>query len=353
VCFALTAAISGEFNYQGGDRQTFYGQFPFDGSGDVWNRQAGQVMTDGSVQVEVLTSREAPAQFVRNIQYFLIGRHFGFVPYFFPGFVAIVAWLLSSARRDCWRILVFLGFAASVVMMLLVLPFTWSGGGGPTGNRYLLSVYVVLLFLVPAAKTTWTGILAWLGGALFTAKLLVNAFVAAKYPYLMAERGAVRRLPVELAMTTDLPVMLAGPTRARIPYGHSPTMQLYFLDQNSFPPEPPGMWVAGGRRTDIVVRTESRIAHLEVEAESPIRTVLTISMGAGPTVVPLVPGRVATFQVPASGVLYARYGQSYAYLLSASSSEGFVPALLDPAAPARDYRNLGALLRFRAITVAE
>jgi hypothetical protein len=352
LCFAFTAAVSGEFNYQGGDRQTFYGSFPFDGTGDVWNRQAGQVMTDGSVQVEVLTSSDAPAQFVRNIEYFLLGRHFGFVPYFFPGAVALATWLLSDDRRQPWRILVFGGFVASVVMMLLVLPFTWSGGGGPVGNRYLLSVYAVLIFLVPGGSLAAAGALAWMGGALFTAKILLNPFVAAKYPYLIPERGAVRRLPVELAMTTDLPVMLAGPTRARIPYGHDPTMLLYFLDQNSFPPEPPGMWVSGGRRTDIIVRTVDPIAHLAVEAESPIQTVLTVSMGANEVETRLVPGKIATFDVPASGVLYGRYGQSYAYLLSAASSEGFVPALRDPAAPARDYRNLGALMRFRAVTAA-
>ena len=192
--------------------------------------------------------------------------------------------------------------------MLLVWPFTWNGAGGPTGNRYLLGIYPVLLFLMPPGNIAWAGIAAWLGGALFTAKILMNPFIAAKYPYLMTERGAARRLPVELTMVTDLPVMVAGPTRARIPYGHNPTMQLFFLDQNSFPPEPPGMWVAGGRRTDIIVRTVERLDHLAVEAESPINTVLTVSMGAEPVVVPLVPGKVATFNVPARGVLYERYG---------------------------------------------
>ena len=352
VCFTFNAAVTGEFNYQGGDRQTFYGSFPFDGSGDVWNRQANQIITDGSVQVEVMTSSQWPARFARNVEYFLVGRHFGFIPYFFPGFVAILAWALSRARRDMWRAFIFLGFVASVVVMLLMLPFTWSGGGGPTGNRYLLSVYVVLLFLMPPGNIVGAGVLAWLGGALFTAKILLNPFAAAKYPYLTPERGAARRLPVELSMTTDLPVMLAGPSRARIPYGQNPTMLLYFLDQNSFPPEPPGMWVAGGRRSDIIVRTVDRLDHIAVEAESPIPTVLTVSMGAQPVVVPLARGQIRKFDVKADGVLYERYGQSYAYLLSASSSEGFIPALLDPTAPARDYRNLGALLRFAAVVAA-
>ena len=349
LSFAFNAAVTGEFNYQGGDRQTFYGSFPFDGSGDVWNRQARQVVTEGNVQIEVLTSGELPARFARNVDYFLVGRHFGFIPYFFPGVVAIAAWLFSSARRDPWRLMTFVVFVFSVVAMLLVWPFTWSGGGGPTGNRYLLGIYPALLFLMPPGNVAAASLLAWLGGALFTAKILLNPFIAAKYPYLTTERGAARRLPVELSMLTDLPVMLAGPTRARIPYGHNPTMLLYFLDQNSFPPEPPGMWVAGGRRTDIVVHTNDRLDHLAVEAESPISTVLTVSMGAESVVVPLIPGKIATFNVPARGVLYERYVRSYAYLLSATSSEGFVPVLRDPTAPARDYRNLGALLRFAAI----
>jgi hypothetical protein len=190
----------------------------------------------------------------------------------------------------------------------------------------------------------WPGAFAWAGGALFAAKMLMNPFVAAKYPYLMTERGPARRLPVELTMVNDLPVMLA-PSRPRIPYGHDPTMLLYFLDQNAFPPEPPGMWVSGGGRADIIVRTVDPIDHLSIEAESPIRTTLTIAMGAGDVTVSLIPPRVSNFDVPASGV---RYLQSYAYVLSIRSSDGFVPHLQD--AKSSDSRNLGALLRFRAVT---
>jgi len=353
ICFTFNAAVTGEFNYQGGDRQTFYGSFPFDGSGDVWNRQATPTGTEGTVQIEALTNSDLPARLARNIQYFLAGRHFGFIPYFFPGVVAIVVWLFSGARRDRWRIVTFLVFAFAVVAMLLVWPFTWSGGGGPTGNRYLLGIYPVLLFLMPPGNIGAAGLMAWLGGALFTAKILLNPFIAAKYPFLTTERGAARRLPVELSMLTDLPVMLAGPSRARIPYGHDPTMLLYFLDQNSFPPEPPGMWVAGGRRTDIVVHVNDPLDRLAVEAESPIPTILTVSMGGESVVVPLTPGKIARFNVPARGVLYERYVRSFAYLLSASSSGGFVPALRDPAATARDYRNLGALMRFAAVPAGQ
>src|SRR5438445_1466728 len=104
------------------------------------------------------------------------------------------------------------------------------------------------------------------------------------------------------------------------------------------------MWVCGGRRADIDVRTEDPIDHLAVTAESPIRTSLTISLGGSPKTVSLVPHRLVTIDIPARGV---RARRSYAYLLSVRSSEGFIPHLQAP--DSQDMRNLGAQINFRAI----
>ena len=348
--FGLNAAISGEFNYQGGDRRTFYGSFPFDRPGYVWETGAGSgpAGTDGQMQQLVLTSPEAPRWFVRNLEYFLVGRHFGLVPYFFPGVVAIVAWLASRARGDTWRILVFLTFVGATVALLLVLPFTWSGGGGPPGNRYFFTAYPVLLFLLPPGGGLTPGLVAWIGGALFTAKMLVNPFVAAKYPYLTVEKGPARRLPIELTMANDLPVRLAQPLRARVQYRTDPGVLLYHMDQNSWPPEPNGMWISGSGRSEIIVRAAFPIEYMQFEAESPVPTVITLSLGSTPVRVALQPRQTAYFNVPASGV---RGFGDFDYLLVTHSTEGFVPHLLEPAN--MDYRNLGAQLRFRPVTPTE
>jgi hypothetical protein len=81
-----------------------------------------------------------------------------------------------------------------------------------------------------------------------------------------------------------------------------------------------------------------------VTAVSPLPTTFIISMGAAEVRVPLQPGKASTFPVPASGVRDLR---SYAYLLSARSTEGFTPHLRDPAN--EDRRNLGVLMRFTAV----
>jgi hypothetical protein len=343
--FAFNASVSGEFNYQGGDRKTFVERYPFDGTGLRWDQLGGGVIDDpGAAAQSVLFNRDVPRRFALNVKYFLLGRHFGFIPYFFPGAVAIAVWLLSPARRDLWRIAIFASAMLSIAALLLVLPITWSGGGGPPGNRYFFNVYPVLFFLMPATPGPLPGVIAWIGGALFVGKMLMNPFAAAKFTWLIAEKGPLRRLPVELTLANDLPVQLAQPLRGHVAYGPRDErgMLLYFLDQNAWPPEPQGMWLSGAGRADIIVRTVRPVDHLIVECESPIHTVLTMSMGADSVTVTLEPHTIQTVNVPASGVHGAR---DYVYLLSARSTEAFVPHLVDPAN--QDYRNLSAQLRFQ------
>jgi hypothetical protein len=343
--FALNAAVTGEFNYQAGDRKTFVERFPFDRADATWQSFSHDVVDDpGQAAQAVLINPQLPARFVRNVEYFLLGRHFGFIPYYFPGVVAAIAWLWSRRRRDDWRIVTFSGFVLAAVVLLLVLPFTWSGGGGPPGNRYALSAYPLLLFLMPPMSSVAPGLVTWLVGALFTARMLVNPFAAAKFTWEIYERGMPRRLPVELPMSQDLPVALAQPMRSPIPYS-DPGLRLSFLDQNAWPPEPPGMWISGSGRAEIILRAERPVRHLLIEAESQIRTTVTVSLGDDDVSVVVEPKKVTTFVVPAGSPVPGRYGDSV-YLMTTHSSDGFVPHLIDGSA---DYRNLGALLRFRAV----
>ena len=354
LCFTVNAAVSGEFNYQGGDRKYFALRFPFETPEATWQSFRGSVTTDASTPREVLTSSELPARFARNVAYFLVGRHFGFVPYFFPGVVAIGWWLMSRSRRDAWRLCVFGALVASAIATLIYLPWTWSGGGGPLGNRYISPVYPLVVFLIPAGISIAPGVVAWVGGAIFTAKMLVNPFWAAKFTYLVTEKGPARRLPVELTMANDLPVRLAQPLRAPIQYRDDPGVKLYFLDQNAWPPEPTGVnddgsrkfsiWVSGSGRADIIVRCAWPIERLQVEVESPIHTVLTLAAGADPVTRTIVPRQVQAFDLKTAGV---RGFGDYDYLLTVRSTDGFIPHLMEPGNG--DYRNLGAQVRFKPV----
>ena len=330
--FAVNAGISGEFNYQGGfDRRTFYGGmtngFPFEPP-DLPFEQKGLQRATNEVVVE---ERLSPSGFVRllgtNLGYFLIGRHFGFVPFFFPGVVTVGLFFWHRRSRRAWQWAILGTAVLTAVALAIYMPYTWSGGGGPPGNRYFLSVYPALFFLTPPLTSLVAPMLAGLGGTLFVIQILVNPFVAAKQPYLSVERGLLRALPVELTMVNDLPIMNDA-SRSRVAYGSDPRLLLYYLDQNAYPPEAPGIWVTGGRRADIIVRTNHRpFAEVEVTLLSRVANTVTVELGGDRRDVDVEANRPTSVTLVPRGV-YAR--RSWAYLLSVTAREGITP-------PARQF----------------
>src|SRR5205823_1336659 len=133
--------------------------FPFDASpASAWDA-APEFSTNDSDSEAVLT--DFSNRFVHNFEYFLVGRHAGFLPYFFPGVVAAVAWLASRERSRPWRAFIVLALAGTVAGLLTFFPYTWNGGGGPYGNRYFMSSYAAVFFLMPPVATIVPGVIAW------------------------------------------------------------------------------------------------------------------------------------------------------------------------------------------------
>jgi hypothetical protein len=341
ACFGVNGLISGDFNYQGGDRKTFYGRFPF-ADPDTRYDDAGISMSTNELGSDEIRDEEAfGGRLRRNAFYFVAGRHAGFVPYFFPGVVVLVLWAARRSARPLWQWSILAVVVASVLALMVVLPYSWAGGGGPPGNRYFLSIYPTLFFLTPPLTSIGPALAAWAGGAAFVAHILVNPFVAAKSPWQNAQRGLLRRLPVELTMVNDLPVMLNG-ARARVPYGQDPGLLLYFLDEHTYLPEPAGLWVAGGETSEIIVRTDQPLDRFTVTLRAIAPTRVRLSAGGAARETTLAPGTVATLTVPADGV--ATRG-AHAFLFRVSTSGGAVPALVDP--NSRDPRYLGVLMEIR------
>src|SRR5262245_31885197 len=144
--FAVNGLISGEPNYMGGDRRTFYERFPYSDRTATFELMGSPMVTENTDADALLVREVFWPLFAHNVEYFAIGRDAGLVPYFFPGVVILIAWLARPRSWSFWQVLVGLTLAASVVVMLSLAPYTWNGGGGPPGNRYFLSLYPVLFF---------------------------------------------------------------------------------------------------------------------------------------------------------------------------------------------------------------
>lgn len=374
--FAWNVAITGEWNYQGGhDRGTFYsmdpdgpgprmGGFPFQSEQHLFET-TGIVRETNRVPIEVLTTSDALVDvFRRNLGYFFFGRHTGFVPYFFPGAMAIVLFALARGRRRVWQWLALAAGLGSAVALLLYMPYTYSGGGGPVGNRYFLGVYAVFLFVVPPLRAVGAPLLAIAGGALFTAQLVLNPFVASFRPAEHVKSGPYRWLPVEMTLLNDLP-MNVTPHKVKQPLGGMPPVQAYFLDDNAYAREGDAFWVRGESRAELLLRAPTvadseaggapvrslAIRRLEIQLETGAEANrVTVETDAETQVVeiPAHDARTVTLAMP-RGVPYhvdPQFPMNYVYRLAITSETGFVPMFRTGG---RDSRFLGVFVRLTPI----
>ncbi len=139
--YALNAAFTGELNYQGGERKTFYGRFPFDAAGATFD-DSGAWMTTNQLGPLVagrdekkVTVQSGPARnpaeiresFAWNLGYFWAGRFGGALAYFFPAVLALALFLLVGPRdRAGW--LALLAVALSWLAYIWIIPDNWYGG---------------------------------------------------------------------------------------------------------------------------------------------------------------------------------------------------------------------------------
>lgn len=355
VLFLGNAVITGEFNYQGGYRKTFYSSigFPFANERETFDN-IGPVRGREAVAVgDVLVNRHTLTVFRHNLVYFLAGRYSGLLPYFFPGVVSALLFLASRPRQP-WQWLVGATVAGGALTLLLLTPFTYSGGGGPVGNRYFLSFYPLFLFLTPALPGMASAGVALAVGAMFTAKILIDPFYMSFYAGEHTKFGPLRWLPIELTLLNDLP-MAASPDRSKRLLGGMPQVLAYFPDDNAFDPEGEWFWVKGKSRAEVILRAPvadagggrfvtKAITRLTIEIQNGARPDrVSVSTGRESQTLAMKPEEVARVTMAVEdGVPYRRDEQptSYVYVVSIETTSGFVPFLEAPGA--KDSRFLGA-----------
>ena len=337
--FGATALVSGDWNYQGGgDRSTFYSHFPFDDQGTRF--ATGSPMSTSAADDENILAPSYLVPTLRlNIVYFLVGRDAGLVPYFFPGALIALVWLIRARRAPGWQRAVAAACAASALGILVYVPAGWNGAGGPIGNRYFLSIYPTLLFLVPAGAGLLTAAASLLGGLVFVGAILAHPVRASQAVWLNPERWPLRVLPVEFTLMNDLPVFL-NRERGKVPVSKDPEVFLYYMDGNTYFQEADGFWVAGPATADIVIRTAEPLTGLDLRLSSPIANEIDVSLDGRRAHVSLRKDEESRLTMrPDPGVK----AHGYEVLLRIRTSAGFYPRELEPAS--RDVRHLGVFVK--------
>jgi len=347
--FGANVAITGEWNYQGGDRATCYGPYPLERPG------AGLEVCAERARDEALGSvifdREVFWSNLRaNLAYVVVGRNSGLLPYFFPGLFALGAVLLTR-RRESWQWFILAGVAAHLVLFVISQPYSWFGGGGSVGNRYFMGAYGMCLFLLPPIRSAALALVPWAVGALFMAKLVLDPFQTSIRPGDHAKSGLFRYLPVELTNTNDLPLNTDA-SRVRLWYGDTgegnPGFQIYYLDDNAYLPEADGLsfWIRGESTAQLLIKTVEPEHRMELQLSAGAAATTTeIRWNGRAETIDLAAGQTTRVQIevdPGLPFKRDRADPAWVWVMSVSSSAGFVPALEEGSA---DVRYLGVRVR--------
>ena len=337
--FLANKLVTGEWNYQGGDRKSFYDVYPYQDSTKTFESLGGDMSTNDADTGMVLapeTLRLLPV----NAWYFLVGRDAGLVPYYFPGIAILTLWLLRIRQSTLWQWATLAALVGSVLVLLVYFPFTWNGAGGPPGNRYFLAVYPTMLFLLPSGVGLGAAVTTLIVGIAFTGAMVVQPFAAANDTWRNVARRPLRYLPVELTILDDLPVRLNW-KRGRIIFVHDPTVFTYFMDGDTYDAEGQGFWVKGKASSDVILRTEHPLTRIEFDIHSKVANTVTVTFGGESQTVVLGEDGLAKIRIaPAPPIDVHR---SYPYVLHVTTTNGFFPRDREPNSP--DVRYLGAFLQ--------
>jgi hypothetical protein len=361
---ALNVALTGELNYQGGERKTFYDRFPFDGEGTTFDSAGFWMTTEslgpvvGEEDDEGTSERTGPARarieiwesLLWNLGYYWVGRFAGALPYFGSAVLALLLFLVLGPRsRAGWLALVAVGL--SVLAYIWIIPDNWYGGGGTVGNRYFLNILPAFLFLVPRGRERWVAGGGAVLAAVFLAGVLLSPVSHSRRPGDHATRGAYRLLPAELTMLNDLSVFTER-WRKKRPFGFVGNRQrhadadaynLYFMDNGTWGKERygerVGFWLRAGARAEIVLRAFDLAPVRRVVLRftgGPFGDVVSVRRGWSSERLSVGPGQ--SREVALTVGRGVRYYDTFLHVLHLRSRRG---------APLADGRPVGAFVEIR------
>lgn len=248
--FGANYLLTHDWNYQGGERKSFYSTFPLEKEGVTFD-STGNVMTSEGYFEKFLL----PFKFVfYNIFYYFFGRFTGITWYFFPAFLALL--LFFFGRKHFYQWLILIAAAGGILVYIILMPDNYPGGGGALTNRYFLSVYPLFFFLPGLQKTRKELSLIWIMAAIFISQIIVSPIRSSAQPATHAKRFPFKALPVEMTLVNNFPTN-TNPNAFRVDAGTPPnTGFLHFLDDNFNPKlEPTGIWTKGDRTCEMVLKT--------------------------------------------------------------------------------------------------
>jgi hypothetical protein len=192
---------------------------------------------------------------------------------------------VAERQKRLWQWALVAALALVALVTLLWMPYTWSGAGGPIGNRYFLSVAGAVFVLVPVVRS-WRPVALTAIGLVFLIPAYRDPVLAARQPWLATRSPVFAALPLEMTGASDFPIIL-DQRRGRIPQGRNPQLSVALLDEHADPGR--GGWIAidAGRKAVLLVRAPGMLRGSTVGVRTDAGCRVQVSSDAEAVDVPL------------------------------------------------------------------
>lgn len=342
--FAFNFAQTGEWNYQGGERRSFYGNFPLERP-DFQFAGGNSMTTDTYMNRLYLT----PAIALYNAFYYVFGRFTGMLIYFFPAVFLLLLALLRRKSTEDRFLLAAIGLA--VLCYILLMPDNYFGGGGSLGNRYFLSVYPLFFFLgVAGPQAGGEGselrfrfiALPAAAAAVFLAPLALNGLFNSAYPRFPGLSLPARLFPPEKTQYATLPSN-TNPRAFHRKIGERLT--LFFLNDHYHAIEGQTFWTYADKELELFLLAPERAGSFVIQLKNiPVANQAWVQLEHRRRAVFLEPGGVRSLRfrnIPGLRI----GGERRLYHLRIRSQRSHCPYFAQPGAA--DRRLLGVQVQIQ------
>jgi len=326
---------TGSFNYQGGERKSFYGDFPYERGEQTFNGGFG-------MSTDTYWSRYyiSPSIVLLNMFYYLFGRFTGMLIYFFPALFLIGLFFFQKKRPEDWFLLA--GIVAAILCYILLAPDNYFGGGGSLGNRYFLNIFPLFFFLGHRERSFRFTLLPAFAALLFLSPVYMDSMFHSANPRFPGISFPAKYFPVEKTQYATLPCNL-NPRAFNKKIGDQYT--LFFLNDNFHPIENATFWTHADKELELFLLAPGAVKTFTVQLKNiPLANWAAIQIGHKKQKVFIGPGdvRIVTF----SHVPGLRFNHRFLYHVKIKSDRSFCPYFdAQPFVP--DQRQLGVQANFQ------
>jgi len=264
VCAMLLGflyAQTGQINFMGGERRTFYSRYPFEKP--EYRFEDGYKMTADNYWQRFYLSPKIAAL---NLFYFVFGRFTGMFIYTFPALFILMLFLFQKREREDWLVLA--AIFAGILFFILVTPDNYFGGSGSVGNRYLFSILPFFFFLGyrhRPMRLTWVPILV---GLVFLPGLFMDAAHHSTYARSAGLSFPINLFPPEKTQYQALQTNENPRAFGRLVRDNLGRYTVHFLNDNNWPLEDNAFWTNGCKAAELFTVMPGPVRHFRIKLKN-------------------------------------------------------------------------------------